>query len=52
MSQDPYKFRKEILEEINNGRSYYELINCKPEDETYTGFMYETICDILMGTKY
>tara|TARA_Y100000389_G_scaffold195557_1_gene227136 strand:- start:1281 stop:5243 length:3963 start_codon:yes stop_codon:yes gene_type:complete len=52
MSQDPYKFRIKILEEINNGKSYNELINCKPEDDTYTGFMYETICDTLMGTKY
>ena len=52
MNQDPYKIRKEILEEINNGRSYDDLINCKSDDKTYTGFIYETICDILMASKY
>jgi len=43
--------RKDILTEINNGSSYDEILNSSGENKSYRGFIYETICIILMMTK-
>jgi len=48
-----YKLRKDILNEINKGVSYEKIIKIsKTVDASFTGFVFETICDILMASKY